>query len=191
MKTFLLLLTVELSRRLCISIFESLNGWSIGTQNLLQMILGTPLLDIVGLDSRLQAERAKYLVADLKEAANEEGKAQALCNFIVQRQKGLNQGDKPPPVPYRFVTPTSQGLDIDMRLCNQEIISSAKPHLLHILNCAMLGWMPDRRKELLKKYKAEGIQDADEIAYNMNKAMTGEYYDKVCDWIMIDQGKNS
>ena len=111
------MLPVGLSRSLCIRILDSLNGWSCGAQNLLQMILGTPLIDIVGLDAKLQQERSKYLVADLKEAPGEEGKASALCNFILQKQKEENNEAKAPPVPYRFTTP--QGLSIDLLLCNQ------------------------------------------------------------------------
>ena len=41
----------------------------------------------------------------------------------------------PPRIPYRFTTP--QGLEIDMRLCSQDKMSSAKPYLLQILNAAM------------------------------------------------------
>ena len=73
------------------------------------------------------------------------GKAQALTKFFVEKQRAVEQNrtgsqnptEKAPPVPYRFITPGSQGLEIDLRLCNREIISSAKPHLLHILNTAM------------------------------------------------------
>ena len=133
---------VVVSRFFCYRILESVNGWSVGLTNILQVILGTPLIDVVGLESRLQSERSKYLAADLKEAPSEEGKAQALCNFLSERQRCLEQQKskesslkKAPPVPYRFMTP--QGLQIDLRLCNQEIMSSAKPHLLHILNSAM------------------------------------------------------
>ena len=41
----------------------------------------------------------------------------------------------PPRIPYRFTTP--QGLEIDMRLCSQDKMSSVKPYLLQILNTAM------------------------------------------------------
>ena len=40
-----------------------------------------------------------------------------------------------PRVPYRFIMP--QGLEIDLRLCSQDTMSSAKPYLLQILNAAM------------------------------------------------------
>ena len=50
---------------------------------------------------------------------------------------------------FRFVTP--QGMNIDLRLCNKELMSSVKPHLLHILNTAILDWIPERRKELMKQ----------------------------------------
>ena len=63
-----------LTRTCCLHIADGLNGWSIGLQNLLQMIFGTPLLDIVGLEAKLLSERSKYLVAELKEAPGEEGK---------------------------------------------------------------------------------------------------------------------
>ena len=73
------------------------------------------------------------------------GKAQALANFFVEKQRAKeqnrtgsqNQQEKAPLVPYRFLTHGSQGLEIDLRLCNRDIIGSAKPHLLHILNTAM------------------------------------------------------
>ena len=67
-------LLVGLTRTCCLHIADGLNGWSIGLQNLLQMIFGTPLLDIVGLEAKLLSERSKYLVAELKEAPGEEGK---------------------------------------------------------------------------------------------------------------------
>ena len=83
-----------------------------GAQNLLQMIFGTPLLDIVGLDAKLLSERSKYLVAELKEAPGEDGKAQTLVNFFVEKQRAKEQNrsasrftEKAPPVPYRFITP--------------------------------------------------------------------------------------
>ena len=63
-----------LTRTCCLHIADGLNGWSMGIQNLLQMIFGTPLLDIVGLEAKLLSERSKYLVAELKEASGEEGK---------------------------------------------------------------------------------------------------------------------
>ena len=66
--------TVGLTRTCCLHIADGLNGWSMGIQNLLQMIFGTPLLDIVGLEAKLLSERSKYLVAELKEASGEEGK---------------------------------------------------------------------------------------------------------------------
>ena len=45
------------------------------------------------------------------------------------------QSPCPPRIPYRFTTP--QGLEIDMRLCSQDKMSSVKPYLLQILNAAM------------------------------------------------------
>ena len=35
---------------------------------------------------------------------------------------------------------TPQGLEIDMRLCSQDKMSSVKPYLLQILNAAMQVW---------------------------------------------------
>ena len=98
-----------LSRDLIEEIFDSVNGWSVGFMNLLQMILGTPLIDISGLEKRLQLERSKYLVADLKEAFDDnddeeetaEGKVPALCRYILHKEDGKAEG-KVPPIPYRF-----------------------------------------------------------------------------------------
>ena len=160
--------------------------------NLLQMILGSPLIEVVALESKLQAERAKYLVADLKEAPCEEGKAQTLCNYILERQKEAEQlrkrpkDEKSPPVPFRFIN--AQGLQIDLRLCNQDIISSAKPHLLHILNAAIQDWIPEQRQELLKEYRSRGITDEDETAFLLKKDIAQAYYERVCQMILNDKG---
>ena len=37
----------------------------------------------------------------------------------------------PPRIPYRFTTP--QGLEIDMRLCSQDKMSSVKPYVIYTL----------------------------------------------------------
>ena len=54
-------------------------------------------------------ERSKYLVADLKEAFDNdtdqeetEGKVAALCRYILHKEDGKAEG-KVPPIPYRFV----------------------------------------------------------------------------------------
>ena len=68
-------------------------------------------------------------------------------------------------------------------------MSSAKPHLLHILNSAMQDWIPDRRQELIKQYRASGqFQSEEQIAYQLSLDITEEYYDKVCDMILNDPG---
>lgn len=76
-----------LTRTCCLYIADGLNGWSMGIQNLLQMIFGTPLLDIVGLEAKLLSERSKYLVAELKEASGEEGKL--TCHLFCYCQIGF------------------------------------------------------------------------------------------------------
>ena len=51
-----------LSRDLIEEMFESVNGWSVGLMNLLQMVLGTPLIDISGLEKRLvQFHEKKFI----------------------------------------------------------------------------------------------------------------------------------
>ncbi len=142
-------LTVVLARSCCIHILKGVNGWSVGTMNLLSMIIGVPLMSVRGLDERLKQERSRYLVAELKESPCEAGKIDALYNYLLEKQSQSQQQEREdddgggfenlrenkPQVPYRFLTP--QGMEIDLRLCNQEIMSSAKPYLLHILNSAM------------------------------------------------------
>ena len=53
----------------------------------------------------------------------------------VRNDAGNLSSQYPPRIPYRFMTP--QGLEIDMRLCSQDKMSSVKPYLLQILNAAM------------------------------------------------------
>ena len=180
---------VGVSRDLCVRILESVNGWSVGTQNLFQMVFGCPLIDIVGLNAKLQTERSRHLVADFKEAPSEEGKVLALCNYILktQVQSKIEEVDQDkskksaPPIPYRFLTP--QGLEIDLRLCNQEVMRSLQPHLLHILNSAMQDWIPGRTNVLVKEFREEGITDPDELQFRLERTINNEYFDKVTELI--------
>ena len=176
--------SVGVSRDLCIRILESVNGWSVGTQNLFQMIFGCPLIDIVGLNAKLQTERSRHLVADLKEAPSEDGKVVALCNYILkmQVQSKIEDDDQDsrkggPPIPYRFLTP--QGMEIDLRLCNQEVMRSLQPHLLHILNSAMQDWIPSRTNELMKQFREEGISDETELQFRLERTINNEYFERV------------
>ena len=63
-----------------------------------------------------------------------------------------------------------------------------QPHLLHILNMAMQDWIPERRHDLIKQYKIRGIVDEEDIAFNLNRDVTEEYYSRVCKLIQSDQG---
>ena len=151
------------------------------------MIFGMPLIDIVGLEAKLQTERSRHLVAELKEAPNENGKVLALCNYILkmQVQSKIEEGsEKTPAIPYRFLTP--QGMEIDLRLCNQEAMRSLQPHLLHILNSAMQDWIPSRTNELMKQFREQGIEEEDELQFNLERTINNEYFDKVTKLINSD-----
>ena len=49
-------------------------------------------------------------------------------------------------------------------------------------------WIPERRHELIKQYKIRGITKETEIAFNLTKDVTEEYYSRVCKLIQSDQG---
>jgi hypothetical protein len=114
-----------------------------------------------------------------------EGKVAALCRYILHKEDGKAEG-KVPPIPYRFVTP--QGMNIDLRLCNKELMSSVKPHLLHILNTAILDWIPERRKELMKQCRQQGITDDEEMSYELEQTIKEEYFERIIKLIYSDQG---
>ena len=93
-------LSAGLSKDLIEEILSSVNGWSVGLMNIFQMVIGIPLIEITGLERKLQMERSKYLVADLKEASSDEGKVQNLCDYLLRKEDGKIDG-KVPPIPYR------------------------------------------------------------------------------------------
>ena len=39
-------------------------------------------------------------------------------------------------------------------------------------------WIPERRHELIKQYKIRGIENEDDIAFNLTKDVTDEYYSR-------------
>lgn len=171
------------------SVLQSLNGWSVGIMNLLDMFIGVPLMDTVGLEAKLQRERSRYLVAELKVPSNEEGNLEKLCAYLSKSshdKDDKNEEEKLPIIPYHFTTP--QCLDIDLRLANQEVMSSAKPYLLHILNTAMQGWIPEMRRQLISDLRATKSLSENDILEQTKAAITQEYLDKVCKLIYADSG---
>ena len=52
----------------------------------------------------------------------------------------------------------------------------------------MQDWIPERRQELIKLYKSQGKEDEDEISFLLKQDITNEYYERVCQLILSDQG---
>ena len=128
---------------------ESVNGWSEGGMNIIDIFFGLPDLETKNLELRLHEERAKYLVCEL--TCPLEGSLRQIIVFIRKMivknitEKGKLEDEKAPMVPFIFQTP--QGTEIDLRLCSKEVMSRAKPILMKIMEKEAQGWFPDFREK--------------------------------------------
>ena len=88
------------------SVRESVNGWSEGTMNILDILIGLPDLHTENLELKLHEERAKYLVCELK--CPFEGSLNQYINFIRKMilkniiEKGRMEDEKAPMLNFIF-----------------------------------------------------------------------------------------
>ena len=91
------------------SVKESINGWSEGMMNVLDILIGLPDLGTKNLELKLHEERAKYLVCELK--CPFEGTLGQYIDFIRRMivknstEKGRIEEEKAPMLNFIFQTP--------------------------------------------------------------------------------------
>lgn len=80
------------------------------------------------------------------------------------------------PVPYLFVTPKNQ--EIDLRLFSKDIMKKALPILVGILEKETRGWFLHFRERLIAELREKKMTDA-EIEEEVNDAVMKEYLQRV------------
>lgn len=167
------------------SVRESINGWSEGTMNILDILIGLPDLQTKHLELKLHEERAKYLVCELK--CPFEGSLSQYIDFIRKMivknttEKGCIEEEKAPMLNFIFHTP--QGTEIDLRLCSKEVMSQAKPVLMKILEKEAHGWFPDFREKIIFELKSRNLSNS-ELEHEANKKISNEYVRRVCEAVL-------
>ena len=167
------------------SVRESINGWSEGCMNMLDILIGLPDLQNKNLELKLHEERAKYLVCELK-CPFEDSLGQYI-DFIRKMilknstEKGSIEDEKAPMLNFIFHTP--QGTEIDLRLCSKEVMSKAKPVLMKILETEARGWFPDFREKIILELKSKNICNSD-LEDEANRRINSEYVRRVSDAVL-------
>jgi len=176
----------------CFSVRESVNGWSEGGMNIIDIFFGLPDLETRNLEIRLHEERAKYLVCEL--TCPLEGSLKQIIVFIRKMilknitEKGKMEDEKAPMVTFIFQTP--QGTEIDLRLCSKEVMSRAKPGLMKIMEKEAQGWFPDFREKIISELKSRNLSNY-ELEHEANKKISNEYVRRVCSAVLSSEGLNA
>ncbi|KAF2357396.1 hypothetical protein FHG87_011851, partial [Trinorchestia longiramus] len=102
------------------SLWAALRSLAHGFYMILDLVLGVPWLSSDHLPARLQEERSSHLVQELSAV---DVSVESVCGWLseevrrVMVEKGPLSGHKQPPLPYVFITP--QGQQLDLRLYNR------------------------------------------------------------------------
>lgn len=106
----------------------------------------------------------------------------SLCSYVRRELRRATMEkfdvdcDLSPPVPYLFLTP--KGQDIDLRLFSRDIIRKALPILINILERETRGWFLHFRERLIAEMREKRMTDA-EIEQEVNEAVMREYLQRV------------
>ncbi|KAK8396821.1 hypothetical protein O3P69_005057 [Scylla paramamosain] len=142
------------------SLSHSLQSVWQGILMLVDLAVGIPWVQAHNLEARMKEERCSYLVQEL---TCKDGDVDGLCSWMVQQIKRATwekfqlSGEKQPPVPYIFTTP--QGLELDLRLFNRELMKKALPILVSILEKEARGWFLHFREKVIADLKAQNLSD--------------------------------
>ncbi|XP_064104875.1 uncharacterized protein LOC135214466 isoform X2 [Macrobrachium nipponense] len=161
------------------SLSQSLHSIWQGMLMLVDLAFGIPWVQAHNLEARMKEERCSYLVQEL---TCKDGDVESLCSWMVQqikratREKFQLSGEKQPPVPYIFTTP--QGLELDLRLFNRELMKKALPVLVSILEKEARGWFLHFREKVVADLKAQNLSDY-EVEKEGNRLVQEEYLRRV------------
>eukprot|EP00092_Neocalanus_flemingeri_P037052 GFUD01040338.1.p1 GENE.GFUD01040338.1~~GFUD01040338.1.p1 ORF type:complete len:1135 (+),score=193.14 GFUD01040338.1:117-3521(+) len=182
-------LFVVLARELMVgddfSMRQSINGWSEGFMNILEILIGLPHLETSDIEDKLQEERIKFLVCELNSKDRET--TEKIVAFLQQARdsKSLSKlANILPKLPYVFYNLRNN--DIDLRLHNEELRSRLKPTLTRIMKTESEGWFPEFRENLIYELKEKNVGN-NEIEKQVNKIVMEEYLKRVCKAIQAEK----
>ena len=131
---------------------HSINGWSEGVMNILEIFIGLPHFQTGNIEDKLHEERIKFLVSEL--SSKEKEKIETIAKIIKQNPHALN---KMPSLPFSFTN--SKQERIDFRLHNEELMSKLNPILSRILKEEAEGWLPKTKGLLISELREKHMDN--------------------------------
>ncbi|KPU80844.1 uncharacterized protein Dana_GF16043, isoform B [Drosophila ananassae] len=165
------------------SIVHAVHGLLGAFTKLADMFIGVPALLAHNLDYKIKEERCRFLIAELVCRPEFEDCLDGLCSYVrkmlrraTMEKFDFNSCDVSQPVPYLFLTP--KGQEIDLRLFCRDIMRKALPILIGILERETRGWFLHFRERLIAELRAKKLNDK-EIEEEVNEAVMREYLQRV------------
>ncbi|XP_062594006.1 uncharacterized protein LOC134255480 isoform X1 [Saccostrea cucullata] len=164
------------------SLTKSAREMGRGLWLILDILIGMPSTSPGDLESKIQDEHMKHLVAELDIKPKYKDTLDKFCAYVKMMCEKLQSKNyqtaalRPPPVPYIYQTPGGQ--EIDLRLFNKDLINNCLPILSSILERGARGWHVQYRQKMMRDLQGQGLSD-EEISEKVNTAIMKEYLDRV------------
>ncbi|KAI8129847.1 hypothetical protein CVS40_1285 [Lucilia cuprina] len=165
------------------SVYHAIHALLHGLVRVVDMFIGVPALLAHNLDYKIKEERCRFLIAELVCRSEFEDCLDGLCSYVrkmlrraTMEKFDFNSCDVSQPVPYLFLTP--KGQEIDLRLFCRDVMRKALPILIGILERETRGWFLHFRERLIAELRAKKLTDK-EIEEEVNEAVMKEYLQRV------------
>uniref|UniRef100_A0A8W8HZT2 Uncharacterized protein n=1 Tax=Magallana gigas TaxID=29159 RepID=A0A8W8HZT2_MAGGI len=162
------------------SLTKSAREMGRGLWLILDILIGMPSTSPGDLQSKIQDEHMKHLVAELDIKPKYKSTLDKFCTYVKTMCEKLQiyqiAALRPPPVPYIYQTPGGQ--EIDLRLFNKDLINNCLPILGSILERGARGWHVQYRQKMMRDLQGQGLSN-EEISEKINDAIMKEYLDRV------------
>ncbi|XP_052685923.1 uncharacterized protein LOC128165435 isoform X5 [Crassostrea angulata] len=164
------------------SLTKSAREMGRGLWLILDILIGMPSTSPGDLQSKIQDEHMKHLVAELDIKPKYKSTLDKFCTYVktmcekLQSKNYQTAALRPPPVPYIYQTPGGQ--EIDLRLFNKDLINNCLPILGSILERGARGWHVQYRQKMMRDLQGQGLSN-EEISEKINDAIMKEYLDRV------------
>lgn len=180
----------------------------IGLLKICNALVGLPSLLAQDLDHKLIEERCRFLVAELEcrvSRNNYKGKIKiyfprqlqpgfedyldTLTSYVkkelrrAETEKYEMECDPALPIPYLFLTP--KGQEIDLRLFSKDVMRKALPVVHEVLEKESRGWFLHFRERLIAELREKKLSDQD-IQEEVNDAAMREYLQRVYNSILTN-----
>ncbi|XP_067672611.1 uncharacterized protein [Haliotis asinina] len=179
------LLIITARDRFCSSFFsvsDALRGWGQGLWKLLDIAFGMPSTTAGDLGYKVKQEHMRYLVAELSIKPSSKRELNNFCEYVKEQcrllrtEKNKTPDLRPPPIPYRYLTP--KGQEIDLRLFNKDLMDNCLPILSNILDREAKGWTVQYRQRLVREFRGKGLSK-EALSDRVNEAVMHEYLKRV------------